>query len=283
MNDINERACFAINAYSYNQTHTAQDALTHLSDAGYTHFELILYPGHIWPSEMDANARTALRRLMDERGLELLTLGSPVLDWNPVAVAPEPRAMTLEMIRASIELAGELGAAGVIMGPGKAHAIQPATKEELKGWLFAAFDYLVPLADDCGTQLLIENVPASFLPDAKSMMSMLDEYGDPRIGVVYDFANAFSIKEDPSAGLALSMPRLKRVHVSDTTWGVFHHDAVGDGDIDFSALGHQIAEANCGFPPVLELISSSPDADIPASVEALVALGWHELFTNRHN
>ncbi len=44
-------ARFACNTYSYTISHGAEACLFHLADLGFTDFELIIYPGHMWPPD----------------------------------------------------------------------------------------------------------------------------------------------------------------------------------------------------------------------------------------
>ena len=53
---------FAINTYSYTMTHSAANCVTHLARQRYTDFELMMYPGHLWPADMGAVARADFRR-----------------------------------------------------------------------------------------------------------------------------------------------------------------------------------------------------------------------------
>ena len=39
---------FAVNLYSYIFSHTAADAVRHLSDRGFSAFEVMMFPRHLW-------------------------------------------------------------------------------------------------------------------------------------------------------------------------------------------------------------------------------------------
>ena len=55
---------FACNTYSYTLSHTAGACLMHLADVGFSEFELMMYPGHLWPPDvMRLNARRYAERL----------------------------------------------------------------------------------------------------------------------------------------------------------------------------------------------------------------------------
>ena len=120
---------FAINTYSYTLSHTAKSCLTHLAEQGYTDFELMMYPGHLWPADMDQGARDDLRRHIAARNLRVITLNMPNIDLNIAAAAAEMRAYTLGLLRGVVELAGDLEVPGVVIGPGKFNPLFPAPKE----------------------------------------------------------------------------------------------------------------------------------------------------------
>ena len=207
---------FAINTYSHTASHSALDCLRHLANQGYTDFELMIYPGHLWPATTDAAARRELRALVEGEGLRIASLNMPNIDMNIAAAAEEMRRHTLGLLHAILALAGDLEVPGVVVGPGKANPLMPAPREQLMSHFLRALDELAPHAERVGTQLYVENMPFAFLPDAEGLMAALERYGDDRIAVIYDIANAVFIGEDPGAGLRRVQDRLKLVHLSDT-------------------------------------------------------------------
>jgi sugar phosphate isomerase/epimerase len=265
---------FGINTYSYTMGHTAEACVAHLIAEGYGTFELMMYPGHLWPPDMDAAARRALRRGLAAMGARVVTLNMPNVDLNLAGAAREMRAYTLDILRGVVELAGELGVPGVVVGPGKANPLFPAPRERLMGYFFAALDALVPLAARSGTALWVENMPFAFLADAKVLMAALAEYGSDDIGIVYDVANAVFIREDLGEGLRTVAPRLKLVHLSDTGLSAYRHDPVGRGVVPWAAIPPLLAEVGYRELPVLEVISTGADADIRDSARRLAESGW---------
>jgi len=265
---------FAINTYGYTASHGAPDCLRHLAGQGYTDFELMMYPGHLWPATTDAAERRALRHLVEREGLRIMSLNMPNIDINIAAAAEEMRRHSLGLLHAILELAGDLEVPGVVIGPGKANPLMPAPKEQLLGNFFRALDELAPHADRVGTQLYVENMPFAFLPDAESLAAALDRYADPRIAVVYDVANAVFIGEDPDPGLRSVQGRLKLVHLSDTPREVYRHSAVGEGVVRFATLPSLLEAIGYADLPMLEIIADDADRAIADSVERLFAQGW---------
>ena len=265
---------FAVNTYSYTINHTARATVASLAARGYTEFELMMYPGHLWPADFDQAARRELRNFLETNGLTVKTLNMPNIDLNVAGAAAEMRAYTLANLRGVIQLAGDLGVAGVVIGPGKANPLFPAPTERLMGYFRAALDELEPLAQKAGTALYVENMPFAFLPGIDALMQALDDYGNDRIGIVYDVANGHFINEDIGAALRKCRSRLKVVHLSDTNQKVYRHDSIGLGTVDFAPIPAVLAEIGFKDKPIFEIISSNADRDIAASEAYLLGAGW---------
>ena len=187
---------FGCNTYSFMRSHSAETCLARLTDQGFREFELMVHPGHLWAAELSTEQRNAIRRLLAQRGLQLTALNVPNIDINVAAAAPEMRAYSLNLLSETVRLAGELGARGVVIGPGKANPLFPADASELIGHFLAALDQLCPVAEKSGTALWVENMPFAFLPAIGPLMDALTRYGNDAVRVVYDVANAYFIGED---------------------------------------------------------------------------------------
>ncbi len=270
----NSASAFGCNSYSYTLSHSAAACLTHLAEKGFREYEVMMLPGHCWPGELDAAARTALRRRVDALGAKIVTLNMPNIDMNVAGIAPEMRSYTIGLLKGIVELAGDLGVPGVVVGPGKANPLFPAPRERLIGYFFEALDVLAPLAKRCGTALWAENMPFAFLPGIDELMTTLDRYGNADIGVVWDAANSHFVKEDLAASLARCASRLKLVHLSDTDQKTYAHAAVGRGDVPFAALPAALAKVGYRRRTILEITTQTPDSDILASADKLAGMGY---------
>lgn len=264
---------FGVNTYSYTFAWQALDCVRHLADQGYAGVELMMYPGHLWP-DLDTAGCRALRQAAEACGVRIVTLNMPNVDINVAGASEEMRAYSLALVARFVQLAGELGAPGIVIGPGKANPLFPAPTRTLEGFFFRALDHLAPLAAVAGTRLLLENMPFAFLPDAAGMMRVLDEYGDDRIGMVYDLANGHFIGEDLAVGLRLMRRRLALVHLSDTYRTKYRHDPVGTGDVPFASVPAVLHEIGYRELPMLEVISGKADADIRDSAARLTTKGF---------
>ena len=267
-------AGFGCNTYSYVYSQRADDCILRLIERGFREFEPMVHPGHLWPPSPKAEGLAALKRILSENDARFVTINMPNIDINVAAMSEDMRAYSLGVLEGVVRLAGELEAPGVIIGPGKANPLLPASDKKLLPYFFSALDRLGPLARSCGTALWAENMPFAFLPDINLLSEALDRYGDPSIGIVYDVANAHFIGEDISAGLRRAQPRLKLVHLSDTGRQSYRHDPIGKGDIAFAPLAALLREVNYRDRPMLEITSQNPDDDIAESVRQLVNMGF---------
>jgi len=266
-------ASFGVNTYSYIFEGSAADTVARLADQGYGGVELMFFPGHLWPAELDASALRHLRNLCEQR-LRLVSVNMPNVDMNIAAAAEEMRSYTLDLLVQFVRCAGELGAGGIVVGPGKANPLFPMPRERMISHFYHALDELAPLARQVGTKLLIENMPFAFLPDAESLMNVVDGYGDDSIRVIYDVANAHFIGESAIDGLRRVRDRLSLVHFSDTTRQSYKHDPLGRGDVPLAGLASRMKEIGCIELPMLEIISHAPDIDIADSCRRLQEAGF---------
>lgn len=265
---------FGANTYSYMRSHSAAACLTRLAGLGFREFELMVHPGHLWPADLTAEQRRALRRAIEQRGLELTALNMPNIDINVAAAAAGMRAYSLDLLTDTVRLAGDLGARGIVIGPGKANPLFPADASELIGHFYAALDRLCPVAEKSGTALWVENMPFAFLPAIGELMNALAQYGNDALRIVYDVANAYFIGENFADGLRQCRARLALVHLSDTGREVYRHDPVGLGSVPFADVPGALAAVGYKARPMLEIISRDPDRDIVASADKLALLGF---------
>jgi L-ribulose-5-phosphate 3-epimerase len=271
---------FGANTYSYMRSHSAADCLARLAEFGFREFEVMVHPGHLWPAELSAEQRRVLRRLIERNGWALTALNMPNIDINVAAAAPGMRAYSLDLLTDTVRLAGELGARGVVIGPGKANPLFPADASELIGHFFAALDRLCPVAQASGTALWVENMPFAFLPGIGQLMDALARYGNDALRIVYDIPNAYFIGEDFADGLRQCRERLALVHLSDTGLQSYRHDPVGLGTVPFAEVPRALAAVGYTAKPMLEIVSCDPDRDIVASAVKLALLRFDQLGLN---
>ena len=242
---------FIVNTAAYMKGQSVERWLIDLNGRGFHHFELTAAPGFLWPGDMDKAGSAHFRRFLAGHRLRIvaraLKSGTPATRDLPIRL---------------VELAGDLGAAGAVVSPAAASPENVAGRELTKDGLFAVLDRLVPIAEQAGTQLWIEAERVAGQDHADALMQLLDDYGDPRIGVVFDVTPGLPPGLDWPAVLRRFAPRLKLVRLGEAT-------AAG-----LEALPALLAEIGYTDWPVLQLPNANPDTALASHLARLLTLGF---------
>lgn len=263
---------YGVNSFSYMWTHSAGDCVPRLARMGFDEFELMTMPGHLWPDELDAGSRRSMRARFDDLGVRVRSLNHTSLDQNLCSALKEVRAYTVGLFHKLISLAKDLGAANVIVVPGRLNPLLPAPGARHADWLHDSLRLLEPAARDNGVVLALENIPIAPIPKVEDLIAMVKRLDSPAFRICYDVANGHFVKEDPAAGLKAAAPWLDVVHLSDTTQHTWRHDVPGDGDIDFAAVLKALAATGHARKALIELTVANPDAGLKSALETFARL-----------
>ncbi|WP_204218155.1 sugar phosphate isomerase/epimerase family protein [Microvirga pudoricolor] len=272
----------AASTFPFLYSHTGLDALKHLRGLGYDRFEMMIFPPHCWPRELSAEQRKEYRAWLDGEGASLTSFCYPLLDNNPNSVDKLMREYTLDRYREAIDLAAEWNCPYVVCIPGPVSSLINPPKQWMLDWFVEGMKQLLAHAKGTGVQLLLENVPFTFLPTAQDMKDTAALI-DPSIGVNFDICNSAYIKEDPAEAVRLLGDLVKNVHISDSGYGEFKHDRLGTGIVDPSPVYEALCDIGYTGATVMEIITDAmvpgadPDGDIRASHEILAKSGWKPL------
>jgi L-ribulose-5-phosphate 3-epimerase len=266
---------FTVNTYPYAQRLTASQCLVHLAERGYRSVELMLVPGHYWPSLDDhAKERRAIARLLRDRELRILTLNQPNLDINLSSGVPEMRQHSCRVIAETIRLAAEWDVMGVVVNPGKDNPVLPASSQNLRDWFRQSLDTIVPVAEQMGVQLIVKNHPLSYLHRADELVAFFDQYGWSALSLGYDFANGAFGREDPYNALHCAANHLRLVYAADTGLDTFRHGEVGTGAVEFPNIAKSLRSLGYARETVLEILDEDPDRALSHSIAHMQELGW---------
>jgi L-ribulose-5-phosphate 3-epimerase len=273
MNEMpRSKAAFAINTYSFSRDRSARDCLQQLARVGYRRFEVMLIPGHFWPTLDGIAGRRDVEALVRD-GLEILTLNQPNLDVNLASEVPEMREHSCNVVANAIELAAAWNAKGVVINPGKANPVFPPRMQTLTDNFKRSLEVLVPVARRASVQLIVKNHPLSYLYRVQDLGQFFDAFGWEQIGLGYDFANGHFAGEAPEAVLGI-WNHLSFLYAADTSAERFEHAEIGTGTVAFGAIATLLRGAGVCPPTILELVADDPQAVIDASIEYLDAIRW---------
>jgi sugar phosphate isomerase/epimerase len=267
------KAAYGINTYSFTHTHSAGDCLEQLTDLGYRRFEIMLVPGHFWPSLDGVVGRRQIESLVAKKSLEILSLNQPNLDINLASLVPEMRQHSCGVVANAIELAAAWNAKGVVVNPGKCNPVFPAPKEILTDCFRRSLEVLIPIARRAGIKLIVKNHPLSYLYRANDLRHFFDEFGWEQVGIGYDFANGHFAGEAAEEIVQLR-DHLSLMYAADTALDTFQHAQIGTGTVPFDAIAKMLRDAGMYLPTILEIVAENAQVAIDASVRHLDSVAW---------
>ena len=267
------KGAYAVNTYSFTQTHRARDCLEQLADQGYRRFEIMLVPGHFWPS-LDGDAgRRQIESLVGRRSLEIVSLNHPNLDVNLASLVPEMSQHSCAVVASAIELAAAWNAKGVVVNPGKSNPVFPAATEILADCFRRSLEVLIPVARRAGVQLIVKNHPLSYLYRANELRQFFDAFGWEQVGIGYDFANGHFAGEAAEEVVQLR-DHLSFMYAADTGLDTFRHAQIGTGTVPFEVIAKMLRDSGMHLPTILEIVAESAQVAIDASVRHLDSVAW---------
>ncbi len=269
----------AASTFPFLYSHDGLGAMKHLRTLGYDKFEMMIFPPHCWPRELSVAERKEYKAWLNGEGGKITSFCYPLLDNNPNGVDRLMRAYTLDRYREAIDLAAEWECPYVVAIPGPVNSLINPPHEWMLNWFVEGMKQLVDYAKGTGVQLLLENVPFTYLPTAKDMKETAELIG-PEVGVNFDVGNSAFIKEDPAEAIRMLGDLLKNVHISDSGYEEFVHARLGTGIVEPGPAAAALQEIGYSGVTVLEIITDAlqhgadTDGDIKASHDILTAAGW---------
>ncbi|MEM9476795.1 MAG: sugar phosphate isomerase/epimerase family protein [Pseudomonadota bacterium] len=272
----------AASTFPFLYSHDGLGALKHLRSLGYDTFEMMIFPPHCWPRELSVAQRKEYKSWLNGEGGRITSFCYPLLDNNPNGVDRLMRAYTLDRYREAIDLAAEWECPYVVAIPGPVNSLINPPHDWMLNWFVEGMKQLVDYAKGTGVQLLIENVPFTYLPTAKDMKDTIDLIG-PEVGVNFDVCNSAFIKEDPAEAIRMLGGLVKNIHISDSGYEEFLHARLGTGVVEPGPAAVALNDIGYTGETVLEIIADAlqpgadPDGDIKASHDILAQNGWAPL------
>lgn len=272
----------AASTFPFLYSHGGLDALKHLKSLGYDKFEMMIFPPHCWPRELSVADRKEYRSWLNGEGGQITSFCYPLLDNNPNGVDRLMRAYTLDRYKEAIDLSAEWECPYVVAIPGPVNSLINPPHQWMLDWFVEGMQELVRYAKGTNVQLLLENVPFTYLPTAKDIADTCALIG-PEVAVNLDICNSAYIKEDPAEAIRMLGDLVKNVHISDSGHGEFKHERLGTGIVEPGPAAKALQDIGYTGMTVLEIITDAlaegadPDGDIKASHAILAEHGWKPL------
>ena len=211
-------------------------------------------------------------------GLRSLATGAGWGKWLCADDAAE-RAEAIDFVKKYLQLAAWLGAETVLVVPGATRVAWDASHAEvsyLNAWknATASIRELVPVAEELGVNLALENVWNRFLISPMEWKLFLDQFSSKRVGIYFDVANCClncRPQDFPEIlGSYIKAVHLKNFEESDCAGGLHGFgDDLFKGVVDFKALFAALDKINYAGPCTVEMIPFSRLPNLVMPDEAL--------------
>jgi L-ribulose-5-phosphate 3-epimerase len=164
----------------------------------------------VLPDRMQDEHREEIRRSAAEADIEISSLCLGALWHYPFTSPAEThRKRGVEIIQAAVPLARYLGA-GCILLP----IDQPAGLSDEEAWdmTVRGLAECLPVAEEAGVILAVENVCSPFLKGATELGRLVDELASPACRVYFDVGNGAWIGLDPAVEILELGDRIAQIH-----------------------------------------------------------------------
>ena len=251
--------------FSFSGDIDMKEYLAECSEAGYDGVELVINDCGALTMGSSEKDILAVRRMVDDFGLEVVSVGASVI-WNYNVASDDPviRQKSKEIVEKQLTAAALLGAdtALVIPGvvgsdfaPGKNIPYERAYENSQE-----VLSSIVPLAKECKVSMAIENVWNKFLLSPLEMRRFIDEINSPFLGAYFDTGNILYIGY-PDDWIRTLGSRIKKIHFCDFKRGggtLASFCDLLEGDVDYRAVMSALRDIGYDDYVTLEMFPNYP-------------------------
>lgn len=210
----------------------------------------------VWPEPLDADAgeRSGYRRLVEDRGLSIVSLHA-LLYTRPdlrLFADPDTSRKTVAYLQDTCRLAADLGASVLVFGSPanrRLNGLDPGLARDRAAEYFGAIGRV---ARDLGVCFCVEPLGASeneFITTLGEAMELVDLVGSRGFGLHLDSKALFEQGGDLEPVLAAARDRVSHVHISEPNLG-----PIGwSGSVDHAWLGRKLREQSYGGYASIEM------------------------------
>jgi len=234
------KLAFSTNAF---KQVSLEESLQEIAACGYAGAEIMADVPHAYPPHMGVRRRKAVRVLLADLRLAVTNLNAFTLfaqgdTWHPSWIEPSAgaRARRIEHTIAAVELARDLGAPGISLEPGGPLPDGMDPDEAMRLYR-EGLEQVLPTAEACGVDLLIEPEPALLIERPDQFEQFVLTLPHERIGLNLDIGHFYCVGVDPAEAIRRLAEHIRHVHLEDIAASREHRHLVpGRGAIDFPSV-----------------------------------------------
>lgn len=242
------------------------EAMQKAKDAGFDAIELCVAAGGVLTHEATRSQCEDIVADAEKIGIEISSVASgQSWSWSPTAADPEVRKNIIDFTRKALHVTSWLGTDAYLFVPGSvAVFFMPESKivpyEVCYERAAEAAKQILPVAEETGVTLGIENVWNKFLLSPLEMRDFIDELNSKMVGAYFDVGNVL-LTGYPDQWIRILGKRIKRVHIKDFKVSVGTPEGFVDlleGDVDFDSVRKALSEVSYDGYVVGELLPFEP-------------------------
>jgi sugar phosphate isomerase/epimerase len=194
---------------------------------GYQALEVRLLDGQIIPSDLSAQRRQEIKRLLQQHQITIIGLGLSTRFSSP---DPAERKANIEELRRYLELANDLEAPMVRTFGG--NVVEGQTLEQTIDWVAQGLIGGISTAEAQGVTIVLETHDA-FCRGAE-VARVLAQVNSPHVAAVWDIHHPYRMGESIEETWKLIGTRVKHVHIKDgikRTDGSWQLVLLGEGEL----------------------------------------------------
>lgn len=231
------------------------EAVAWAGEEGFDFVELLL--DGPYARQRVADRKESMRVTLADAGVDLVVhLPFSVDPGSPFAHVREGAVAELA---AGMDLSADLGAEAVVFHPSSDAWERCWSDPELREFVHAGLDELIPAARDRGLEPCVENVVSDYY-DAAAFPELLARY--PDASMTFDTSHALLAGTDEVEMAAFCREHADRIghlHLADTRGGDDEHLPVGMGRIDFATVFAGLVDAGWAGTATLEIGTTDYD------------------------
>ena len=162
--------------------------------------------------------------------------------WTVRHSDPDPavRAQALKNMQTALRDAKLVGADSVLLVPGKVTDAKNENHDQVWERSVTEIRKVLPLAEELGIKILIENVGNGFCASPELMAKHIDEIDHPLVGAHFDIGNHISVSP-PADWIRVLGKRIHKLDVKDRA-KARKGAKIGDGDAGWADVRQALAE-----------------------------------------
>jgi hexulose-6-phosphate isomerase len=162
--------------------------------------------------------------------------------WTIRHTDPDPavRAQALKNLETALRDAKFVGADSVLLVPGRVSDEKNENHDHVWERSIADIRKVLPVAEELGVKILIENVGNGFCYDPAQLAKYIDEIQHPLVGVHFDIGNHISVSP-PAHWIRVLGQRIKKLDVKDRTKDRKNAE-IGEGDASWADVRQALRE-----------------------------------------